>query len=107
MTTLPRLLVWRLLLWWLLVWRLLVRWLFWLDAFRIGGFLVWPCWLIVLGSVMAAWFHVFVTAGCVSSGFGMAGLAAAVYEALGLASVSLAVVRFMQRPVHCSGAAET
>ena len=69
--------------------------------------MVWPSWLIVLGLVMAAWFCVFVTAGCVLSGFAVAGLAAAVFDALGLAAASLAVVRFMQRPIHCFDTAET
>ena len=53
------------------------------------------------------WFHVFATAGCVSSGFAVTGLAAVGFKALGLAAASLAVLRFMQHPVHCSDAAET
>ncbi len=73
----------------------LVAFLF--DVFRIGVFLMWPCWLTVLRLVMAAWCCVFVAAGCVLSGFAVEGLAA----------VSLAVVRFTQCPVHRSDAAET
>ena len=69
--------------------------------------MVWPSWLIVLGSVMAAWFCVFVTAGCVLSGVAVAGLAAADFDALGLDAASLAVVRFMQCSVHRSDTAET
>ncbi len=53
------------------------------------------------------WFCVFVTAGCVASGFVMAGSAAAGFEALGLATEGLAVVRFMQYPVHHSDTADT
>ena len=47
----------------------LVAFLF--DVFRIGVFLMWPCWLTVLRLVMAAWCCVFVAAGCVLSGLGI------------------------------------
>ncbi len=53
------------------------------------------------------WFRAFATAGCVASDFVVAGLAAAGFEALGLATEGLAVVRFMQYPVHHSDTADT
>ena len=42
-----------------------------------------------------------------ASGFVVVGLAAAGFEALGLVAVGLAVVRFMEQPVHHSDAADT
>ena len=53
------------------------------------------------------WFCVFAAAGCVVSDFAMVGSEAAGFEALALAAASLAVVRFVQHPVHRSDTAET
>ena len=47
--------------------------------------------VVVLGSVMAGEFRVFVADGCVSSGFTVAGWAAGGFETLSLAAASLTV----------------
>ena len=52
-------------------------------------------------------FRVFAAAGCVASGFAVACLAAAGFEALGWTALSLAVVMLKQHEVHHTDAAKT
>ena len=62
---------------------------------------------LVLGSVMAGWFRVFVVPGCVPSGFVVAGLAAVGFEALGSATSNSEAVWFKQHQIHHTNAAES
>ncbi len=83
---------------------------FGLAASRLTSSGLVSCCLVILVDCFGfgcGWCCGFAAAGCMASGFVVAGLAVAGFEALGCTTSSMAVVRLKQKQVHRTDAAET